>query len=182
MQTDFLRLFKKPLLYERTESVFWDDDHISAQLLQAHLDPSFEGASRPHAFIERSAEWIGRTVPPEIYPALLDLGCGPGLYCKGKIRTRLLRHLLRALPFIVFAIRGYCCILFAATHPKILPQKVQSNQKLYILRSDKAKSAARAAWHGQGLQQCITAKWALLIGFISFPYSMPKNSRKAATA
>ena len=92
MQTDFLRLFKKPLLYERTESVFWDDDHISAQLLQAHLDPSFEGASRPHAFIERSAEWIGRTVPPEIYPALLDLGCGPGLYCKGKIRTRLFRR------------------------------------------------------------------------------------------
>ena len=41
MQTDFLRLFKKPLLYERTESAFWDDDHISAQLLRAHLAPSF---------------------------------------------------------------------------------------------------------------------------------------------
>lgn len=82
MQTDFLRLFKKPRLYERTESAFWDDNHISAQLLRAHLDPSFEGASRPHAFIERSAEWIGRTVPPETYPALLDLGCGPGLYAE----------------------------------------------------------------------------------------------------
>ena len=46
-----------------------------------------------------------------------------------KYEPRFLRHLLRALPFIVFAIRGYCCILFAATLPKILPQKVQSNQK-----------------------------------------------------
>ena len=98
------------------------------------------------------------------------------VYCKGKIRTSLLRHLLRALPFIVFAIRGYCRILFAATHPKILPQKVQSNQKLYILRSDKAKSAARAVWHGQGLQQWITAKWALLIGFVLLPYSKAEES------
>ena len=77
-----------------------------------------------------------------------------------------------ALPFIVFAIRGYCRILFAANHPKILPQKVQSNQKQLILRSGAAKSAARAVWHGQGLQQCITAKWALLIGFVLLPYSI----------
>ena len=94
------------------------------------------------------------------------------VYCKGKIRTRFLRHLLGALPFIVFAILGYCCILFAANHPKILPQKVQSNQKQLILRSGEAKGAARAVWHGQAFQQWITAKWTLLIGFVSFPYSI----------
>ena len=89
-----------------------------------------------------------------------------------KYEPRLLRHLLRALPFIVFAILGYCRILFAANHPKILPQKVQSNQKLYILRSGAAKGAARAVWHGQAFQQCITAKSTLLIGFAFLPYSI----------
>ena len=52
------------------------------------------------------------------------------LYCKGTVRTRFWRHLLRALPFIVFAIRRYCCILFTAKHLKIYSPKVRSNQKL----------------------------------------------------
>ena len=37
---------------------------------------------------------------------------------------------LCALPFIVFAIRRYCCILFTAKHLKIYSPKVRSNQKL----------------------------------------------------
>ena len=51
-------------------------------------------------------------------------------YCKGTVRTRFWRHLLCALPFIVFAIRRYCCILFTAKHLKIYSPKVRSNQKL----------------------------------------------------
>ena len=80
---------------------------------------------------------------------------GNMLYCKGKIRTRFFRYLLSALPFIVFVILEYYCILFAATHLKILPQKVQSNQKRQDGRSGAAKPAARAEWHGQGFQQCM---------------------------
>ena len=74
-----------------------------------------------------------------------------------KYEPRFLRHLLSALPFIVFAILGYCCILFAANHPKILPQKVQSNQKRQDgrLRRGEARRACRT--HGQGLQQCMRA-------------------------
>ena len=90
-----------------------------------------------------------------------------------KYEPRFLRHLLSALPFIVFAILGYCCILFAADHPKIFTQKVQSNQKQFILRSAAAKGAARAAWHGQAFQQWITAKSTLLIGSVLLPYSIP---------
>ena len=52
------------------------------------------------------------------------------VYCKGTVRTRFWRHLLCALPFIVFAIRRYCCILFTAKHLKIYSPKVRSNQKL----------------------------------------------------
>lgn len=60
----------------------WNDEHISQQMLLAHLDPEYEGASRNHAFIDRSAGWIAQTLPPADHPRLLDLGCGPGLYAE----------------------------------------------------------------------------------------------------
>lgn len=60
----------------------WNDEHISAQMLLAHLDPDYEGASRGHAFMDRSAEWIAGLLPPARHPRLLDLGCGPGLYAE----------------------------------------------------------------------------------------------------
>ncbi len=71
---------KKPPLYSPSTSAFWDDAHISKGMLEAHLHPTWDAASRSHAFIDRSVEWIARVAPPENYPRLLDLGCGPGLY------------------------------------------------------------------------------------------------------
>ena len=52
------------------------------------------------------------------------------------------------------------------------PPKVRSNQKRQDERSDAAKPAARAVWHGQGLQQCMNAQFPLLIGFVLLPYSI----------
>ena len=73
-----------------------------------------------------------------------------------KYEPRFLRHLLSALPFIVFAILGYCCILFAANHPKISPQKVQSNQKRQDGRLRRGEDR-RACWaHRQELQQSMS--------------------------
>ncbi len=71
---------KKPALYTKTEVAFWDDEYISAQMLKAHLNPEFEAASRTKEFIDRSAHWIDTLVPPSDAPALLDVGCGPGIY------------------------------------------------------------------------------------------------------
>ncbi len=76
------KLLEKPLLYTKSEAAFWNDEHISAQMLSAHLDPEFEGASRKKSFIEKSALWIGEAVPPSSYPSLLDIGCGPGIYAE----------------------------------------------------------------------------------------------------
>ena len=73
---------KKPQIYTQTDVSFWNDEYISKQMLKAHLDPDFEGASRKLSFINRSVDWITHTVPPEAYPRLLDLGCGPGLYAE----------------------------------------------------------------------------------------------------
>ena len=70
----------KPVLYTPSTSAFWDDEHISKGLLQAHLNPTLEAASRKHDFIDNSVNWIASIAPPAEYKFLLDLGCGPGLY------------------------------------------------------------------------------------------------------
>ncbi len=82
MTQALIRALALPPLYARTARAFWDDEHISAQMLKAHLAPDVEAASRRHEFIERSARWIAQLLPPERYPALTDFGCGPGLYAE----------------------------------------------------------------------------------------------------
>jgi len=59
---------------------FWNDEHISAQMLALHLDPLAVPASRPHEFIDRSVEWLVPRLGLGPGSRLLDLGCGPGLY------------------------------------------------------------------------------------------------------
>lgn len=61
---------------------FWNDPHISAQMLEQHLDPEAPLASRPHEFIDRSASWLTSALRLEEGSRLLDLGCGPGLYAE----------------------------------------------------------------------------------------------------
>lgn len=71
-----------PPLYKETMVAFWDDEHISKQMLKAHLDPEYSGASRKLSFIKKSVSWIKEIVPPIEFPNLLDIGCGPGIYAE----------------------------------------------------------------------------------------------------
>jgi SAM-dependent methyltransferase len=73
-------LLKKPELYEKTKEKFWIDPHISKGMLEAHLDPNTDAASRRPESIERTVEWICSLLP--CGAKLLDLGCGPGLYAR----------------------------------------------------------------------------------------------------
>jgi len=61
---------------------FWDDEHISRGMLEAHLDPDWDAATRKHEFVDKSVKWISEIAPPSGYNLLLDLGCGPGLYAE----------------------------------------------------------------------------------------------------
>ncbi len=71
-----------PEIYTPSANSFWTDAYISQKLLEIHLDPDIELASRKLDFIEKSVRWIGETIPPALYPKLLDVGCGPGLYAE----------------------------------------------------------------------------------------------------
>lgn len=82
MFNNIRKFLEKPPLYKKTEGTFWNDEYISKQLLKAHLDSDFEGASRPAKFMEDSALWINKIVPSSSNPLLLDIGCGPGIYAE----------------------------------------------------------------------------------------------------
>lgn len=73
-------LSRKPELYEPCTSSFWDDAHISASMLEAHINPELDAASRKLDFVQRSADWILQIADTQKRPSFLDLGCGPGIY------------------------------------------------------------------------------------------------------
>ena len=73
-------LQQPPAPFTPGEPLFWDDPHISAQMLAFHLDPGIDAASRSPGTIDRSVEWIVTTAELQPGAAVLDLGCGPGLY------------------------------------------------------------------------------------------------------
>lgn len=74
------QLNQKPSLFAPGEAQFWTDPHIAKQMLKAHLDPAHDAASRRPAIIGSTVEWIADITGLEAGDALLDLGCGPGLY------------------------------------------------------------------------------------------------------
>ncbi|QNM05350.1 class I SAM-dependent methyltransferase [Qiania dongpingensis] len=82
MNNSFFESLILPPVYTKSNAEFWNDGYISKQMLKAHLDPEFDGASRRLEFIKQSAAWINELVPPSEYPSLLDVGCGPGIYAE----------------------------------------------------------------------------------------------------
>ena len=63
-----------------TTDRLWTDEHISAQMLNFHLDPDLVAASRPAATISRSIDWMAQRFDLGPGKRVIDFGCGPGLY------------------------------------------------------------------------------------------------------
>lgn len=77
--SDIINKIIKPTLYEKGTAFMWTDEYISKQLLDIHLNPDIDLASRKPKTIKKTADWIlskhqGKQLN------ILDLGCGPGLY------------------------------------------------------------------------------------------------------
>ena len=76
---ELIRYNQKPKLYEKGSAVMWTDPHISEQLLQIHLHPELDLASRKLTTIKSTVDWV-LTIANNEQMNILDLGCGPGLY------------------------------------------------------------------------------------------------------
>lgn len=84
-----LKISKKPEIFTRTDQEFWNDPYISKNMLEAHLDPEYDGASRSFETIDRSVKWLLEEIlpSPDSEIKILDLGCGPGLYASRLARS-----------------------------------------------------------------------------------------------
>jgi 2-polyprenyl-3-methyl-5-hydroxy-6-metoxy-1,4-benzoquinol methylase len=78
--SQLMQIQEKPAPFTRGEALFWDDPHISKQMLEAHLNPNWDAASRRPETIDRTVKWIIETLELKPGDSILDLGCGPGLY------------------------------------------------------------------------------------------------------
>lgn len=71
---------RRPEPFSRyTAATLWTDDHVSGRMLAHHLDADTDIASRKPATIDGIVAWIDRAIGLS-GKAVLDLGCGPGLY------------------------------------------------------------------------------------------------------
>lgn len=73
------RAAQRPPLYEPGDSIMWTDPHVSKKLLELHLNPELDSASRSKESISKTLAFISSSLP-ETGVKILDLGCGPGLY------------------------------------------------------------------------------------------------------
>jgi len=75
------RINQRPACWSAySAEILWNDPHISAKMLEFHLNEEVDPASRNKAFLDRSAAWIIDRFNLSTGATVLDLGCGPGLY------------------------------------------------------------------------------------------------------
>ena len=76
--SNILQYSVKPPLFEPGESRFWDDPYISKSMLEAHLNPEHDAASRRPEIIEKEISTLLSSGVLKPGQHVLDLGCGPG--------------------------------------------------------------------------------------------------------
>ena len=67
-------------IWSRPYKIPWHDPDFSRRMLAEHLSQDHDLASRRTEFIDRQVEWIHHDLLKGCPAAILDLGCGPGLY------------------------------------------------------------------------------------------------------
>lgn len=65
--------------YDKGTAIMWTDEYIAKQLLEVHINPDTNVASRKDDCIDKTLNWIVKEFNKNSGD-ILDLGCGPGLY------------------------------------------------------------------------------------------------------
>lgn len=77
---DIFHAARRPERYEPGEEL-WNDAHISRGMLAAHLAPDTDAASYRPKKIAAICEYLRSAMGLNSGDSVVDLGCGPGLYC-----------------------------------------------------------------------------------------------------
>jgi SAM-dependent methyltransferase len=83
---DILNRDPHPAPWSEVSKIPWDDPEFSARMLREHLTQEHNAASRRSSIIADQVEWIHSALLDGQPSNILDLGCGPGLYCTGLAR------------------------------------------------------------------------------------------------
>lgn len=75
-------LAARPEPFASGDAELWTDPLVAPQLLAAHLDANIDAASRKPETIAREVDWLVDELKLAAGARVLDLGCGPGLYCE----------------------------------------------------------------------------------------------------
>src|SRR5262249_2281833 len=79
---ELIRRTIPPAPWSEGENIPWSEPTFSVRMLREHLAQDHDRASRRGTLIEKQVGWIHRTLLHAHATAVLDLGCGPGLYTR----------------------------------------------------------------------------------------------------
>ena len=77
-----MELSRRPLIFTPGDSFLWTDPYIAGQMLEAHLNPNTDSASRKPKTIDDIVAFCMERINLRKGDSILDAGCGPGLYCE----------------------------------------------------------------------------------------------------
>ncbi len=85
---DLINADRSPAPYEPGQEL-WNDPHISKQMLELHLSPDTDAASYRPEKIQAICKYLFRVMDLKSGDSVVDLGCGPGLYCSRLVQKGL---------------------------------------------------------------------------------------------
>ncbi len=78
---DLIQRNLNPIPWVEGEKIPWNEPAFSARMLKEHLTQKHDAASRRKSKIKKQVEWLDAFILAKKPARILDLGCGPGLYC-----------------------------------------------------------------------------------------------------
>ena len=83
---DLVKRSPHPAPWSEGDNIPWHEPAFSERMLREHLSQSHDAASRRAEIIWQHVEWMHHDVLDGKPSRILDLGCGPGLYCAALAR------------------------------------------------------------------------------------------------
>lgn len=79
---DLVQRAPHPAPWSEGDNIPWHAPAFSERMLREHLSQDHDAASRRLTIIQQHVEWLHNDVLHRRPSRILDLGCGPGLYCR----------------------------------------------------------------------------------------------------